>query len=340
MYDLAVFIGRFAPPHLGHLEVIKRALEQAEEMAIFVGSANRSPSIRNPFPVAFRINMIRSMLADCGVSDALHRVHLFELDDYLYNDYAWNADITASVAEFFPHAKSIALVGHSKDHSSYYLREFPQWKAIEIPNYKGFNSTNIRERYLDKFVILHDQVHPAVDKLLDDWELTPEFDHVSEEYAAIKAYKDQWKHTPFPVTFNTVDGVVTQGGHILVVERGDWPGKGLIALPGGFLDPGETLEQAIVRELNEETGLKVSKRTLQTCVVKRKTYDDPHRSSRGRTITHAFHFDLDRGPDLALPKVKGGSDAKHAYWLPIGHMNPLKMLEDHYFIVNDMLNMA
>lgn len=42
MYDLAVFIGRFAPPHLGHLEVIKQALEQAEELAIFVGSANRS----------------------------------------------------------------------------------------------------------------------------------------------------------------------------------------------------------------------------------------------------------------------------------------------------------
>ena len=336
MYDLAVFIGRFAPPHLGHLEVIKSALEQADELVIFVGSANRSPSIRNPFPVEFRIQMINAMLTN----DQQSRVHVYDIDDYMYNDYAWNANITALVAEFFPYATNIALVGHSKDHSSYYLREFPQWKSIEVPNYKGFNSTDIRERYLDKYVVLHDQVHPAVDKMLDDWELTDEFNNISIEYAAIKAYKEKWKNTPFPVTFNTVDGVVTQGGHVLLVERDDYPGKGLIALPGGFLDPGETLEQAVVRELNEETGLKVSKRTLQTCVVKRKTYDDPHRSSRGRTITHAFHIDLDRGPDVSLPKVKGGSDARRAFWLPIGQINPLAMFEDHAFIINDMLNMA
>lgn len=335
MYDLAVFIGRFSPPHLGHLEVIKAALEQAKEVVIFVGSANRSPSIRNPFPVAFRIEMIRVMLT----REQNLRVKLFELDDYMYNDYAWNADITATVAEWFPHASEIALVGHSKDHSSYYLREFPQWKSIEVPNYKGFNSTAIRERYLDKYVVLHDQVHPNVDKMLIDWELTDAFGDVSNEYAAIKAYKEKWKNTPFPVTFNTVDGVVTQGGHVLLVERDDYPGKGLVALPGGFLDPGETLEQAVVRELNEETGLKVSKRTLQTCVVKRKTYDDPYRSSRGRTITHAFHIDLDRGPDVSLPKVKGGSDAKRAFWLPIGQIEPLVMFEDHMFIIHDLLGM-
>ena len=122
MHDLAVFIGRFAPPHLGHLKVIEQALEQAEHLAVFVGSANRSPSIRNPFPVDFRIKMLKSMLT----STQLERVTFFELDDFMYNDYAWNAAITATIADEYPWAADVALVGHSKDHSSYYLREFPQ----------------------------------------------------------------------------------------------------------------------------------------------------------------------------------------------------------------------
>ena len=55
----------------------------------------------------------------------------------------------------------------------------------------------------------------------------------------------------------TVDAVVVQSGHILLVKRGDMPGKGLWALPGGFLNQEETMLDGAIRELKEETKIKV-----------------------------------------------------------------------------------
>ncbi len=133
----------------------------------------------------------------------------------------------------------------------------------------------------------------------------------------------------------TVDALVVQKGHILLIERGDHPGKGLLALPGGFVDQEERLLDACLRELDEETQLNVPVSVLKGAIKQQRVFDDPHRSSRGRTITHAFYIVL---PDeVELPTVCGSDDAKDAMWVPLAELDSSQLYEDHYFIIQAML---
>ena len=107
-------------------------------------------------------------------------------------------------------------------------------------------------------------------------------------------------------------------------------------MPGGFVNPDETLEQSMIRELREETGLKVPDPALRGSIIGRKTFDMVYRSTRGRTFTEAFFIRLK--DDVSLPKVKGGDDAAKAFWVPIGELEENRCFEDHYAIIWKMIN--
>ena len=107
-----------------------------------------------------------------------------------------------------------------------------------------------------------------------------------------------------------------------------------MALPGGFVGFDEKLSDACLRELREETRLRVPLPVLQGSIKHQMVFDDPFRSDRGRTITHAFYIELK--PDKNLPKVKGGDDAKHARWIPLADLDPAQIYEDHYFIIKEL----
>jgi len=146
---------------------------------------------------------------------------------------------------------------------------------------------------------------------------------------------------PYAPTFFTVDSVVIQGGHILLVKRRSAPGKGLWALPGGFLNQEETARTACIRELREETGLKVPVPVLNGSITYEKLFDKPDRSLRGRTLTQAFLIELNGG-DAKLPKVNGMDDAEEAKWFPIGEVMNMseQLFEDHFSIIQTMVARA
>ncbi len=99
----------------------------------------------------------------------------------------------------------------------------------------------------------------------------------------------------------TVDCVVFDAaGALLLIERGHEPFKGCYALPGGFVDVGETVEEAALRELKEETG--ASGRVMRLIGV----YSEPSRDPRGHTVSAAFVVEWDGAP------VSGGDDAASA----------------------------
>lgn len=108
----------------------------------------------------------------------------------------------------------------------------------------------------------------------------------------------------------TVDMVCycVETNSILMVKRGNHPFIGKWALPGGFLEPNETAEQAVRRELMEETGVETD------AVVQLRTFSDPDRDPRTRIVTVAFLAVLQKAP-----KTKAGDDADDAKWFKLTH---------------------
>lgn len=337
MRDALVFIGRFQPFHNGHKTVIDTALKQAKEVVVVVGSSFAARNIRNPFTFEERKAMIKSVFPD-------DRVKVVPVSDYPYDDNKWVNAIQKIVDETIPHAQDVGLIGHSKDSTSYYLNIFPRWKNhVEVEDVGGINATDIRNAYLDEWCWkAHNNPHivkitESVKLKLDSNEMWSNLSTIRAEYQMVKKYKEAWKAAPFPPTFMTVDAVVVQSGHILLVKRGDMPGKGLWALPGGFLNQNETMLDGAIRELKEETKIKVPVPVLKGSVKESKTFDAPNRSSRGRTITQAFFIDLGVGE---LPKVKGADDAEKAFWVPFNQVKQEKFFEDHFFLIDYFLNIA
>ena len=154
----------------------------------------------------------------------------------------------------------------------------------------------------------------------------------------LEKYKKQAAAYPYPIIFVTADAVVMQAGHVLMVQRGADPGNGLWALPGGFVDAtgDRTMEDAALRELREETGIKVPEKVLRGSIRGNHVFAAPDRSQRGRTITHAIHIALEDG-EWNLPKVKGSDDAARAKWIPISRLNSEEIFEDHYDIIQYFL---
>ena len=111
--------------------------------------------------------------------------------------------------------------------------------------------------------------------------------------------------------------------NVLLIKRGEWPHAGLWAVPGGFVRPEETLEDAARRELFEETGVS------EVLLEQLRVFSEPKRDERTRVITVAFTA-LVASDTLTL---KAGTDAADASWFPVGSLpNPLAF--DHDVILD------
>jgi 8-oxo-dGTP diphosphatase len=133
----------------------------------------------------------------------------------------------------------------------------------------------------------------------------------------------------------TVDLVIltVRGGRLqlLLVERGNEPFQGSLALPGGFLREGEGLLEAARRELREETGLGDDRLHLEEF----RAYGAPDRDPRGRVVTLAY---LALAPDLPIPVA--GTDARRADWTPVESAMACRLAFDHNDIVRDAVEQA
>lgn len=367
--DVTVYIGRFNPFHLGHASVLRQAMQKSKLVIMLVGSSGYARSIKNPFTFKEREQMIQSYLGTNKVSGC--EVIIKPLRDYPYNDNRWIEQVqnvvkkttTAYAISSNQLLLDIALTGSNRDESTWYLSAFPQYKMDLQPEFRldkdaMVSATSVREvLYADLSVTdgvkLGSKVPPSSVKFLLDFKQTEACRLLRQEQEHNERYKKAWSRAPYAPTFVTTDAVVIQSGHILVVERGAFPGKGLWALPGGFLNQHERLATGAIRELMEETDIKIPKTMLERIIrtAPKEIFDDPYRSQRGRTITTAFLIRLD--DTQPLPKVRGMNvpayeadgqeivETARAWWVPISEAleRTDKWFEDHSHIVETMVNL-
>jgi len=118
----------------------------------------------------------------------------------------------------------------------------------------------------------------------------------------------------------TVDAVVIKSGEILLIKRSNYPYKGAWALPGGFVDQNETVEQAVVREVREETGLKTIIRSMLG------VYSSPDRDPR-KTISIAFVLKQVSG------RTRTSNETSDVKWFNLNGLP--KLAFDHKWIIAD-----
>jgi bifunctional NMN adenylyltransferase/nudix hydrolase len=333
-YDTLVLIGRFQPFHTAHLLLAHRATALADKVVFIVGSANQPRTYKNPFTFAERYNMIKYATGGLALD-----IQVEANPDTIYNDQAWAVRVQTLVAKHTKPGDRIGIIGHKKDPSSFYLDMFPQWEFEEVELLEPLDATDIRELYFKRDVnmkFIKGVVPQTTYDFLNKFKDTAEYEQVIKEREFVVNYKKQYASLPYPPIFSTADTVVIQSGHVLMIRRRAEPGKGLWALPGGYVNANtdKSVEHAAIRELREETMIKVPAPVLRGSIVRSKVFDAIDRSPRGRIITHAFHIQL---PDGELPKVKGSDDAEKARWVPIAEVRSEECFEDHYEIIQHFL---
>ncbi len=346
----AVLIGRFQPFHAGHLALLRQALDAAAPagtVVIVIGSAFQARTPKNPFTWTERAEMIR-----LAVPEAEHaRLRFLPLRDH-YDEARWVAAARAGVEHLLgagAHGtQAPVLVGFRKDATSDYLRRFPGWQlaqpATPLPGADGTALRDMLFRSADPD--LPDALAAGVDVLPDTtrrfllaWSRLPFLPALREEWAMLQAYRQAWAAAPYAPMFITVDAVVQCAGHVLLVQRGQAPGRGLWAVPGGFLEARETLWQSALRELEEETHLHLLEDAMRRALREVAVFDHPDRSQRGRTVTHAHHFDLG---DRELPDVRADDDAAAAQWVPIATLAAMedRFFDDHFHMLDHFLHLT
>lgn len=330
-YETLVLIGRFQPAHNAHLEIIRRCAALTKQLVVVVGSAHQPRTYKNPFTFEERKSMILLATQDLDIT-----VHVEANIDTIYNDQAWAVRVQSIVSGYHVLGTKIGIIGHKKDESSFYLDMFPQWDFINVDEIEPLGATDIRDLYF-KYTFnsnfIKNVVPPSTYEFLMQFRSSPEFAQIVREREFIAQYRKQYESLPYPPIFVTADAVVIQSGHVLMIRRRSEPGRGLWALPGGFVNAltDRSVEDAALRELREETGIKVPLPVLRGSIVRSRVFDAVNRSARGRTITHAYLIVL---PDGALPRVKGSDDAEKARWVPIAEVKSEECFEDHYEILS------
>ena len=334
-YDALVLIGRFQPFHNAHLEIIKRATALTNHLVVITGSAHQPRTYKNPFTSREREAMIRNATAGLSLNISIN-----PNINTIYNDQAWAVRVQKIVSDAVYSAKGpgdfkIGIIGHKKDESSFYLDMFPQWEFVNVEQIEPLGATDIRDLYFKMSFnsnFIKNVVPESTYEFLMEFRKTEEFAQIVREREFIANYKKQYESLPYPPIFVTSDAVVIQSGHVLMIKRRSEPGRGLWALPGGFVNANtdKSVLDACIRELREETGIKVPAPVLKGSIQDNRVFDAIERSARGRTITHAFKIVL---PDGELPKVKGNDDAEKARWVPIAEVRSDECFEDHYEIL-------
>jgi bifunctional NMN adenylyltransferase/nudix hydrolase len=373
---LASYIGRFSLFHNGHASVALRGLRKYENVLIIVGSANMPRTIKNPWTAEERAGLIQAWYDEEKRKDpALGNLIVRTSRDYPYSNELWLAQtqkIIASVKALLTQGNVrdtvVHIMGAKRDESGFYLDMFPEptykldlveedqqvskfltatW-CREIYLGRSFNGTPLDDKAYD--LMMRAFVPQQTLDFLNAFQvrtdtylntgMTP-FDYLTNEHRVTTERRAEINGKYPPVSL-TADAVVIQSGHVLLIRRRSAPGKGLWALPGGYVNSKEWTVEASFRELLEESSIKASPAAIKGSIVDDHWFEHPDRSNINRVITHAFCYKL---PDnkvngvTTLSKVKGNDDADMAQWFPLAEALAMSdvLFDDHFSILEHFI---
>lgn len=314
--SLRLAVGRFHPLTDDHVQALEDWRGDGNLIVVVIG-ANMPRSSRYPFTAEEQVAMLQSAGFEAvAIEDAL-----------------LPADRVAQLTAIAEGAPLLSFdPGYGDELQGLWVGEV---RAAEADI--GARAAAVRSAWLsdEDFSGVPDAVRALMGKALD-----PETRReLAEEDAYLVAYRKSWSVAPYPPIQVTVDALIRRDDRVLLIKRGGLPGRGLWGLPGGFLDPHETLFAAALRELREETGLSLSETQARFYQKGQYVFDQPDRAARGRTISHVWYFDLS---GVALPPLEAGDDAAALKWTGVDCALKMRahMFEDHYLMLHHFLSTA
>lgn len=328
---LGIYIGRFQPFHEGHLEVVEHMMKQFDDVLIVIGSSYQARDSKNPFTHAERASLINQCVFS-GKNPTFPLIFMSVRDNP--SDKIWEQQIIFQINSQFPDYEKTLMCPRKDSATSEYLDMFDYcgWNKEEYEISHSISATDIRDDWFNSAVIHN--VLPQVGTFIKTWEEENplEYDILRHDYQYIQKSKDMWKNSPYPPIFTTADCIVHDDENVLLIQRayGTY-GAGLYAIPGGYVEENESIKKSAVRELFEETGIKIHENTISYL-----GYEDcPWRSLRGRIITHVFEAQVEK---LVISETKHLQNETEVAKLILMNkidivLSPEKFFEDHYHIL-------
>jgi bifunctional NMN adenylyltransferase/nudix hydrolase len=338
-FALAACVADLALPDAGDAARLRMALDRAEQVHLFVTRGLQARSARWPFPWQERVQMLLAGLPQ----DDRARVQATPLREH------YDAARTLALLAAGAHGRGLggqdAVLWLLPDALAAAHDAWPsRWTVERTGDPDAAAAAALARLYAAgepglELPALQLVLAPGSVAAVQAWLGTPAFADLRDEWHKIREEQAVWARVPWPVTLVTVDAVVQAAGQVLLIRRGRAPGRGLWALPGGFLETGDTVLQSAVRELAEETGLSWTPAQVRQALRGVKVFDHPARSQRGRIVNHAHFFDLG---SAAPPPVAGGDDAAEARWVPLAELAALEtqLHDDHFHILDSFLGLV
>ena len=208
-----------------------------------------------------------------------------------------------------PHQQArLALIGHKKDQSTDYLNLFPQWDVINADNHDSISATPIREAILDtrdENTTIDNNHHlpDAVKTTLKTLCQHQDFLSIKEEYAFVTRYRSAWDTAPYTPTFVTVDAVLLQKRPCAYDRTQNTSWQRPTRTTWWLFRPRREINRYLYSRTARRNTLKSTHSHLKKSIKHQQVFDEPYRSARGRTITHAFYIELTPNKDLEQSKV-------------------------------------
>ena len=312
----------------------------SDRVVIVLGTPNTVRTLKNPFTISERRTIIYDSLPS-DIKDRVYVVHVYDTHD----DVSWMENVKTTVRNIVTGTTKFSLFGHHKDESSYYLRfNWAEWDIVDCPmvypSVHGISSTGIRNILYDlqwkdlnsRDLLLHfpytfiDENHAS--SICKFWK-SPEFQEQVIEVSNLRKGSIRGSG-PFVACDSIVTSKFEGNYYVLLIKRKNAPFKDLWALPGGFLNLGESTLSGAIRELKEETGLVVSRDNLLGGPI---VSDDPSRDPRSQVVSIAYRFNLKK-----MPNVIADDDAIDADWFVIDPSGPKDHMRnwlafDHFDII-------